>query len=157
MSARTRIAAAILLALAASVHAQAKPDFSGEWVLNRDACTLSPGAAAVQSGRVNIEHRDPAFRYRATLVSPTGPVQYEFELQSDGQEVASVLRGMKTESSLRWDGPALALTSNIARPAGDMNISFRYELLDAGRRLRAVERIRGAGRDQDNVWIFDRR
>ena len=121
MSARTRIAAAILLALAASVHAQAKPDFSGEWVLNRDACTLSPGAAAVQSGRVNIEHRDPAFRYRATLVSPTGPVQYEFELQSDGQEVASVLRGMKTESSLRWDGPALALTSNIARPAGDMS------------------------------------
>jgi hypothetical protein len=32
----------------------------------------------------------------------------------------------------------------------------RYELLDGGRRLRATEQIRGAGRDQDNVWEFAR-
>jgi hypothetical protein len=38
-----------------------------------------------------------------------------------------------------------------------MTLSFRYELVDGGRRLRAVEQIRGAGRDQDNVWLFDRR
>jgi hypothetical protein len=36
-------------------------------------------------------------------------------------------------------------------------MSWRYELLDEGRRLRAVEQIRGGGRDQDNTWIFDRR
>ena len=29
-----------------------KPDFSGEWTQNRQASTLSPGAAAVQSGVV---------------------------------------------------------------------------------------------------------
>lgn len=38
-----------------------------------------------------------------------------------------------------------------------MTISFRHELLDGGRRLRAVEQLRASGRDQDNVWIFDRR
>jgi hypothetical protein len=36
-------------------------------------------------------------------------------------------------------------------------MSWRYELLEEGQRLRAVERIRGGGRDQDNIWIFERR
>jgi hypothetical protein len=33
---------------------------------------------------------------------------------------------------------------------------LRYELQEGGRRLRAVEQIRGAGRDQDNLWVFER-
>jgi hypothetical protein len=35
-------------------------------------------------------------------------------------------------------------------------MSWRYELIDSGRRLRATERIRGRGRDQDNIWEFER-
>jgi hypothetical protein len=38
-----------------------------------------------------------------------------------------------------------------------MAISFRYELLDAGRRLRATEQVRGTDHDQDNIWMFERR
>jgi hypothetical protein len=38
-----------------------------------------------------------------------------------------------------------------------MTVSFRFELLDAGRRLRAAEELRGTDHDQDNVWIFERR
>jgi hypothetical protein len=37
-----------------------------------------------------------------------------------------------------------------------MTIAFRYELQDSGRRLQATERLRGGGRDQDNVWVFER-
>ena len=70
---RTYIASAILLALAGLGVSQQKPDFSGEWTLNRQASTLSPGAAAVQSGVVRIEHRDPTFRYKAAFVSASGP------------------------------------------------------------------------------------
>ena len=151
------IVTGLLLALAASGFAQGKPDFSGEWTLNRQASTLSPAAAAIQSGDVRIEHHDPTFRYKALLKSETDSVQYEFEFQTDGREVAGTQQGIATASSLRWDGEALLLSSRIERPNGEMKIVFRYELLDAGRRLRAVEQIRGAGRDQDNVWIFERR
>jgi len=35
-------------------------------------------------------------------------------------------------------------------------ISFRYELQNDGRRLQAAEQLRGDGRDQDNVWVFER-
>ena len=147
----------LLLALAASGFAQGKPDFTGQWTLNRQASTLSPVAAGIQSGDVRIEHRDPTFRYKAALKSETGTVQYELEFQSDGREVTGTQQGMATTSSLRWEGDILVLSSRIQRPNGEMKIVFRYELIDSGRRLRAVEQIRGAGRDQDNVWIFERR
>ena len=151
------IVTVILLGVAALSLAQGKPDFTGEWTLNRQASTLSPAAAGIQSGDVRIEHRDPTFRYKAALKSETGTVQYEIEFQSDGREVTGTQQGMATAVSLRWEGDALVLSSRIQRPNGEMKIVFRYELLDAGRRLRAVEQIRGAGRDQDNVWIFERR
>jgi hypothetical protein len=38
------IATVIVLGIAAASVAQEKPNFSGEWVLNRQARTLSPGA-----------------------------------------------------------------------------------------------------------------
>jgi hypothetical protein len=137
--------------------AQAKPDFSGEWVLNRSASKLSPGADGMQSGVVKIEHRDPAFRYDAEFASATAPIRYQFELQSDGRDVAATQKGLESVSSLRWDGNILVFTGRIKRPDGDLTIIFRYELVDGGRRLRAVEELRGRGRDQDNVWIFDRK
>ncbi len=154
---RTYIAGGILLGLAGLGVAQEKPDFSGEWTLNRQASTLSPGAAAVESGVVRIEHRDPTFRYKATFISASGPLQYEYELQSDGRDVGATENGVTTLANLRWEGQALVTRSRIQRPDGETRISFRHELIDSGRRLRAVEQLRGAGQEQDNVWIFDRR
>jgi hypothetical protein len=151
------IASGILLGLAGLAVAQQKPDFSGAWTLNRQASTLSPGAAAVQSGVVQIEHRDPTFRYKATFVSASGPLQYEYELQSDGRDVGATQNGVTTLANLRWEGEALVGRWRIQRPDGETRISFRYELMDSGLRLRAVEQLRGAGQEQDNVWIFDRR
>jgi len=34
---------------------QTKPDFSGEWILNRQACILSPGADAIRSNLQAVE------------------------------------------------------------------------------------------------------
>ena len=154
---RIWIVSGILLGLACFAIAQQKPDFSGEWALNRQASTLSPGAAAVQNGVVQIEHRDPTFRYKATFVSANGPLQYEYELQSDGRDVGAIQNGVTILSNLRWEGEALVAKSRIQRPDGETRISFRYELIDGGLRLRAVEQLRGGGQEQDNVWIFDRR
>ena len=124
-----------------------RPDFSGEWVLNRQACTLSPGADTAQSATWNIDHREPAFRQKALFVMEGGPREYEFELRSDDPA-----------SGLRWDDDVLVVTFENKLPDhGDMVVSFRYELIDGGRRLRAAEQVRGVPWAQDNVWIFDRR
>jgi hypothetical protein len=151
------VAAVILLGIAISGLAQEKPDFSGEWILNRQASTLSKGADAMQSGVWLIEHRDPMFRHKATFVSESGPREYAYELLSDGREVAAAHQGGRTISSLRWEGSALVVTWRTQRSDGELTISFQYELVDGGRRLRAVEQVRGTDHDQDNVWIFERR
>ncbi len=152
------VAAIVAAVVTAATAGQSKPDFSGEWILNRAASILSPGADGMQSGTVRIDHREPMFRYAATFSAAGGtPIKYAFELPSDGREVASGPQGARAMGTLRWDADALILTSRIERPGGEMTIVFRYELVDAGRRLRAVERLRGTDHDQDNVWIFDRR
>jgi hypothetical protein len=75
---------------------------------------------------------------------------------SDGHETAATAQGRKTVSSLRWNGDALVAMWRIEIPNGEMTITFRYELQDRGRRLRASEQLRDGGRDQDNVWVFER-
>jgi len=73
-------------------------------------------------------------------------VSYEFELSTQQEG-----------SGLQWDGDTLVAIFQVPTPNGELKISFRYELIDAGHRLRAFEQLRGAGRDpQDNTWIFDR-
>ena len=130
-----------------------KPDFSGKWILNRQASTLSPGADAMRTGVVRIEHRDPKFRYQGEFVSDTGTVQPQFELMAEEErDAAGAQQEMRSGASLQWEGDALVFTY----AAGDLNIRFRYELIDGGRRLRAVEQLRASGRSQDNTWIFDR-
>ena len=147
-----------LVAVLSALGAQQKPDFSGEWTLNRQASSLSPAAAAMESGRVRIEHKEPMFRYSARLVANGNPIEYAFELTSDGREAMGTQQGRSSVSSLHWDGDGLVFDSTIEGPdpGRKITINFRYELTDEGRRLRAVEQLRGVGRDQDNVWIFDR-
>lgn len=134
-----------------------KLDLSGEWILNRQASTLSPGADAIQSAVMQIEHREPTFRCKGTFVSESNPFEYGYELVSDGRDVVDTQHEPPTVSNLRWDGDALLVTWRSQRSDAEVRISFRYELLDAGRRLRATEQVRGTDQDQDNVWIFERR
>lgn len=116
-----------------------KPDFSGDWVLNKGASTLSPAAATVQSARWIIEHREPVFHHKGSFVFESGPRDYEYEIPSE------------------WDGDALVVTFHEEIPTGKMTVSFRYVLIDDGERIRAVEQVRGTSWDQDNIWIFERR
>ena len=151
------IAAVVALAGTMTAVAQQKPDFSGEWQLNRQASMLSPIVAPVaQSGTLRIEHKEPTFKCHMTIVFDGKPVDTKYEMLSDGRETVATEQGRRTASSLRWDGDALVATSRVAIPNGEMTISFRYELEDGGRRLRASEQLRGGGRDQDNVWVFER-
>jgi hypothetical protein len=116
-----------------------KSNFTGEWILNVEASALSPVVApVVQSGFVRIEHREPTVSVHLSITMDGKPVDVRFERGSE------------------WDGDALVFTDKVQLPNGEMTICFRYELLDGGRRLRAVEQLRAPDREQDNVWVFDR-
>jgi hypothetical protein len=121
------------------VAAEQRPDFAGEFALNRQECTLEGGAIEVRSALLRIEDREPTVRIQATFNFESTHVDYTLE-----------------PSSLSWDGSALLFTYQSDAPDAPMTMTWRYELDDSGRRLTVTERIRGEGRDQDNVWVFER-
>jgi hypothetical protein len=128
-------------------------DFSGDYVLDRSACSLSAAASGIQSAVMRIEHLEPVFRCSATWVADGKTVlEYSFELLTSGQEAASGEDGV---SRLYWDGDGLVSEFRTGTPEPVFVMTWRYELVES-RRLRATEQIRGSGRDQDNVWEFAR-
>ena len=156
MRLHTVVPAALLLATSAVPTAQRGPNFSGERQLNLQASALSPPMRGAESGRLTIEHREPNVRVHLTLVVDGKPFETVVERVTDGREVSTVRGGRETVSSAKWDGEALLFTSRSQGAGCEGTLSIRYELQDGARRVRAVEKIRGCGRDQDNVWVFDR-
>jgi hypothetical protein len=131
-----------------------KPDFSGGYLLDRAASTLSAGADTVETAVMRIDHREPTFHCSARFDFRGGqPVEFAFERVADGRETASA----DTVSRFWWEGDALVSEDRTTRPDAAFTMSWRYELFDGGRRLRCTESIRGSTHDQDNVWEFRRR
>lgn len=153
-----RLLSVLVIAGLAHVDAQAKPDFSGEWVLNRQASTLPPPVSNVESGVVRIEHREPSFSFRRTYVIGGAPRDASFTRRTDGTEASETgPQGLATVSTLRWDGAALVLMMRIKGAGFEATNDVRYELLEGGRRLRATEQGRSPQGNHDAVWIYDRR
>lgn len=131
-----------------------KPNFSGEYVLDRPASVLSRHAAAMISAALRIEHDDPRFYCSANFASAADTVEFSFERFTDGR--ATVVDGQEV-SRCWWDEDALISEDRIGAGDAAMVMTWRYELANDERRMRATERIRGAGRDQDNIWEFERK
>jgi hypothetical protein len=133
-----------------------KPDFSGDYVLDVGASELGSGAAKVRSAVLHIDHREPIVRVEGEFVFEATSFKYNLERKTDGRDVVDG-KDPPTTSSLRWFGAALVFDDRTDVPGSPVTMSWRYELDPSGRRLTAIECVRGGGRDQDNVWVFDRR
>jgi hypothetical protein len=131
-----------------------KPNFSGKYVLNRSASQLEGGAASIRGAVLGIDHYEPMIRIDAKFEFFDKTFAWSTQRTADGREKVDPT-DPRNLSSLRWDDDAL-LFSDRTGGANEVTMTWRYELVDDATRLRAAERIRGGGRDQDNVWIFDR-
>jgi hypothetical protein len=125
-------------------------------VLDLQASALSGGASAVRNAVLRFTHREPTVRCEGTFAFDDTSFNYTVELVSDGREVVDG-QEPPTTSSRRWDSDALVFVHRTDAPDAPVTMSWRYELDGNGGRLTATERIRGGGRDQDNVWVFERR
>src|SRR5215210_2255755 len=111
------IAVATLAATFADSAAQGQPDFSGSWLLNRQASSLPPPVSAVKSGVLRIEHREPSFSFHRTYVIGGVPREASFTLLTDGRETTETgAKGLTTISTLRWANDALVLAMRIQGP-----------------------------------------
>jgi len=103
-----------------------RPDFSGEWILNRQASILQSGAVAVESGVMWIDHRDPKCGFRMNMSAGGQSVEHAWESLSDGVEVT----GGGVLSRLLWEGDALVFNCRSRGSDESWIMSWRYELLE---------------------------
>ena len=116
--------------------------FRATWPRSKAVCS----ASSIASRRSNSR----AFSIK------TQPIETSFDIQTDGREIARSNRGLTSRSRLEWQGNSLLLTVLIDAPRGIVSNVVRYELLDDGRSLRAVEDVGGAAPTHHNVWMFVR-
>ena len=128
-----------------------KPNFSGDYALDLKSSTLEGGAASARDAVLRIDHHEPMVRIDAKFVFFDKTFAWSMHRQCDSRELTDP-SDPRAMSSLGWEDDALLFVYRA-----DVTMRWRYELEDSGRRLKASEQIRGGGRDQDNVWIFERR
>ena len=138
----------------AELPTRPKPNFSGEYRLNLASSTLDGRAASTRAASLRIDHHEPMIRIDAKFEFYGKTFAWSLQRITDGREVVDQ-SDTRTRSSVRWDNDSLVFADRTDAP--EVTMTWRYELIDEGRRLKAAEQIRGAGRDQDNVWVFDRR
>jgi hypothetical protein len=64
----------------ASASSVQKPDFSGRWLLNPQACTLTPLVAAeVEGGELRMVHHEPVVSAHLTIMTRGKPFNATFE------------------------------------------------------------------------------
>jgi hypothetical protein len=139
-----------------STAARPKPNFSGDFVLDRDASKLDGGAATARGATLRIDHHDPMIRIDAKFEFVGQTFAWSTQRTSDGRERPEP-SDPRNVSSLRWADDALLFTDHTDGAKSEVTMTWRYEIVDNGRRLQATEQIRGGGRDQDNIWVFERR
>ena len=108
-----------------------KPDFSGEYVLDRPASVLSADAGAIVTALLRIEHDEPRFRSSARFASTTDAFEFTFERFTDGCEVVVSAHEV---SHCYWEQDALITEDRTGPPEPAVVMTWRYELTSGGRR-----------------------
>ncbi len=134
-----------------------RPDLSGTYTLVKARSTLVPQAAALDSGVVRIEHREPAYRFHRVFFRGVAGDTLDYAGTTDGRESVIGEGEVRSTATLGWSGDTLVFAVRMEAPWGAATNVVRYALRDGGRTLEARETFRGARVSYDNVWVFERR
>ncbi len=130
MSFTRRAAIAALALTSAALFAADKPNFTGEWKLNKAKSDLGMMADRMpETFVVKISHEDPTI----TIAQPgMGGRAQENKLSTDGKE--SVMKRetpngeVTIKSTAKWDKDALAVKTNMSFSQGEMEQSDKWTL-----------------------------
>ncbi len=157
MSRSILVVALLLCAPAARGALAQRPDFSGDWTLDRTRSALEfPPLARVDSALVRITHTETRFTFFRRFVVGGQPDTLSWTLVPGGPVDTTSDGDQRSFSRLRWEGDTLLLEVRIEAPRGVAGDTVRYRLLEGGRVLEARERFRAPRVRYDNVWVLTR-
>src|SRR5688572_25553292 len=151
-------AAAFVLATSVGMYAQAKPDFSGKWVMDAPAAAPPPGAPAAGGGRgggrgggggagFGQEFTAKQDAKMLTIERVQGDATVSAMYMLDGSESKNTVAGrggqQEQVSKATWDGNKLVIVTTIN--AGGNNVEQRRVLSMEGGNLVIEQTAPGRG------------
>lgn len=143
------------MALAATVQANAKPNFSGEWKLNASKSEFGPMPAPA-SRTDKIKHEDPSLKINTSSSGPQGDVNFDLSYTTDGTETTNQIRGNPTKSTAKWDGDALVIVTKAKFQDNDITLNDRWTLSEDGKTLTIQRKITAPQGEFEQKTVMDK-
>jgi hypothetical protein len=145
------ILAAFLVSLARPAFA--RPDFTGEWHLDRSRSDLGPLETLALLVRT-VTHDDPRLVIEIEMDRGTGKQSGELRLLTQGEEAFSTVAGEGTTSSALWLGDHLLVTTTRELDGLKVKVDELWILSADGMTLRVDALITTPKGQEDLLVIF---
>lgn len=124
---------AVMTVMAGLAFAQAKPDFSGTWVLDEAKSDPmgGPGGGRGPAGPMTITQTADEFVTETTR----GEMVMKQTVKLDGTETVNQMGPMQAKTKAQWDGRKLVVTMSGEGPNGPMERKSTYSLSEDGKVL----------------------
>lgn len=159
----------LLAALAAPAHvrqkAQAHPDFSGTWELDRpksDFGVFWDRPLAKTDATLVVSHRDPELRLTRTLRLNGREETKEFTYYTDGrgETNASTMAGAPVGTKTGWEREAAVARGRLSRPGRDgrveVEVTESWQLSGAGKTLTHRAAVKGEFGEESVRLVYRR-
>lgn len=155
MSRHAIVSAFIVLALAASVSAQSKPNFSGTWKLN--VAKSDFGVLPPSNGRTDIiDHQDPNLKDTVSDDAAQGQQNYTLSMTTDGKEAINKPGGLEMKNVATWDASNLMVNTKLQFQGSDVTIKTSWALSADGKTLTESAHFESQMGETDQKLIFEK-
>jgi len=152
---KATLTALTVVAFAASLLAQSKPNFSGTWKLNGSKSDFGPMPAPDSRTDV-IDHNDPALKVATTAESAQGKQDFTSNYTTDGKEVTNKRGPQEVKSTVAWDADKLVVNSKLSFQGSDVSIKSVWSLSADGKTLTQNQHIAAQMGEIDQVMVFEK-
>ena len=150
------ITALVLISMASP--ADAKPNFTGKWVLDKEKSDF--GGYPVPDTRIElIEHEEPHLKQTQTQKGkavPGGEQITERHYTTDGKENVNKIGPSNVKSTSKWEGRKLVTVAEAQTPNGPLKITDVWELADGGKQMIMSRIFKNADGERNQKRVFQK-
>ena len=105
-----------------------KPNFTGNWKMNKDKSELGMLAEMIIDIKLKIEHEGVNFKTISNSnTTMQGEMTQEFSYTTDGKEIKNTdAQGNPMTSVAKWKDNVLVINTNVESPMGNAEIIVEY-------------------------------
>ncbi len=134
---------------------EAKPNFTGKWVL--DVGKSEFGGLPIPNSRTDVvDHKDPSLAVSITTKGPAsrGERVAELKYTTDGKENTNDVRGTETKSKTRWEGKRLIIEGKAQMDGEPVELKEVWELSEGGKVRTLVREVKNSFDRANQKLIF---